>query len=185
MALVKFEMLAEHKKIREYYLNKIQEALLAAVHDENRSIEVRRRALEAVAPLSLPQVRTAIMNAYRSHNGRLKISSIYAMGRNCDPSWLSILLKELTSNDTEIRYEAAGACGEIEDEEAVLSLISLINDDDVDVQMATIQALGKIGGVRAKESLERCLNNPSEAIRQTAKQALNDMEIKEAYTLEL
>lgn len=185
IALGKFAMLAEHKKIREYYFDKIQEALLAAIHDENRTIEVRSRALEAVAPLSLPQVQTAIMDAYQSHNGRLRISSIYAMGRNCDPSWLPILLNELTSTDTEIRYEAAGACGEIEDEEAVPCLITLINDDDVDVQMAAIQALGKIGGVRAKECLERCLNNPSEVIRQTAGQALNDMETKEAYTLEL
>ena len=39
--------------------------LLAAVNDKDRSIEVRRRALEASAPLSLPEVKEAIMEAYQ------------------------------------------------------------------------------------------------------------------------
>lgn len=182
-ALGKFAMLAEHKKLRSYYLSKIQEALLATIRDKNRPIEVRSRALEAVAPLSLPQVKTVIIDAYQSHNFKLKVSSIYAMGKNCDPSWLSILLKELTSTNTEMRYEAACACGELEEEEAVPCLIKLINDPDVDVQMAAIQALGKIGGAKAKECLEICLNNSSEAIRLAAEQALSEMEAKEANYL--
>ena len=46
--------------------------------------------------------------------------------------------------------------------------------------MAAIQALGKIGGTKAKECLELCLNNISGAIRQTAEQALKELETKEA-----
>jgi len=178
-ALGKFVMLAEHRKLRSDYLSKILEVLLDAIHDKNRSIEVRSRALEAVAPLSLPQVKTVIIDAYQSHDFQLKVSSIYAMGKNCDPAWLSILLEELASADTEIRYEAACACGELEEEEVVPHLIKLIDDPDVDVQTAAIQALGKIGGAKAKDCLERCLNNASAVIRQAAEQALNDMEVKE------
>jgi len=181
IALGKFAMLVEHKKIRDDYLPRIQQALLTAIQDQDRSIEVRSRALESVAPLSLPQVRMTIMNAYKSHNSRLKVSSIYAMGKNCDPSWLTILLEELVSNDTEIRFEAAEACGEIEEEEAVPHLAALIEDPDIDVQMAAIQALGKIGGSRAKECLELCLDNESEVVHQTAEQVLYDLEAKETY----
>lgn len=179
-ALGKFAMLAEHKKLRSCHLSRIQEALLTVISDENRLIEARRRALEAAAPLSLPQVKTAIMEAYQSPSSSLRVSSIHAMGKNCNPSWLPILLKELASADIEVRYEAAGACGELEEEEAVPYLINLINDPEADVQMATVQALGKIGGTKAKERLEYCLNNTNEAIRQTAEQALSELETKES-----
>jgi len=182
-ALGKFALLAEHRKLRSDYLSKILEVLLDAINDKNRPIEVRSRALEAVAPLSLPQVKTVIIDAYQSHDFKLKVSSIYAMGKNCDPAWLSILLDELASADTEIRYEAACACGELEEEEAVPCLIKLLNDPDIDVQMAIIQALGKIGGAKAKECLESCLNNSSEPIRQAAEQALNEMDVKETLYL--
>ncbi len=177
-ALGKFAMLAEHKKLRSCPVFRIQEALLTVISDENRLVEVRRRALEAAASLSLPQVKTAIIEAYQSHSSSLRVSSIHAIGKNCDPSWLPILLKELASADTAMRYEAAGACGELEQEEAVPYLIKLINDPDVDVQMAAIQALGKIGGTEAKECLEYCLDNPREAIRLTAEQALSELATK-------
>ncbi|MFC2005941.1 HEAT repeat domain-containing protein [Chloroflexota bacterium] len=178
IALGKFAMLAEHKKLCSDYVSGIQEALLTVISDENKTVEVRRRALEAVAPLSIQQVKTAIMKAYQSHNSRLKVSSIYAMGKNYDPSWLPILLKELTSSDAEVRYEAAEACGELEEEEAVPYLTERISDPDADVQMSAIQALGKIGGTQARKCLEQCLNNSSEAISQTAEQALNELEAK-------
>ena len=179
IALGKFAMLAEHKKLRSCHISKIQEALLRAIADRNRPVEVRRRALEAVAPISLPQVKTAIMEAYQGPNSRLRISSIYAMGKSCDPSWLPVLLKELAGADAEVRYEAAGACGELEEGTAVPYLIKLVNDFDVDVQMAAIQALGKIGNLQAKECLEQCLDSTSEAVRQTAEEALNELEARE------
>jgi len=178
-ALGKFAILAEHKKLRSCYVLRIQEALLAVINDKSKPVEVRRRALEASAPVSLPQVKTAIMEAYQSHDSRLRISAIYAIGKSCDPSWLPILLEELANADTEVRYEAAGACGDLEEEEAIPHLTKLAKDPDVDVQMAAIQAVGKIGGTMAKEFLEQCLNNTSETIRQTAEQALLEMEAKE------
>jgi len=180
-ALGKFAMLAEHKKLRSSYVSRIEAALLALISDSNKPVDVRRRALEAAAPLSLHQVKTAIMDAYQSRDSKLRISAIYAMGKSCDLSWLPVLLSELASTDAEVRYEAAGACGELEEEETTVPcLTKLISDPDVDVQMAAIQALGKIGGTTAKECLERCLNDASEAIRQAAEQALNELETKEA-----
>ncbi len=178
-ALGKFATLADHEKLRSCYTIRIQEALLSAISDRNNSVEIRRRALEAAAPLSLPRVRTAIIEAYQSQNPGLKISSIYAMGKNCDPSWLPILLKELADTDTEVRYEAATACGELGEEKAVPHLIKLVNDTDVDVKVTTIRALGKIGGTEAKKCLKQSLNNPSEAVVQAAEQALTELETVE------
>ncbi len=177
LALGRFALLAEHRKISKDYAILLSRTLLAAYADNDKPIDVRRRALEAAAPLSLQQVKQAITGSYHSNNPLLKVSSIYAMGKSCDPCWLPILLSELTANDSEIRYEAAAACGELREQEAVLHLIELIDDDDTDVQMASIQALGKISGGEAKEQLKKCLNHPSEAIRQAATQALYELEI--------
>jgi HEAT repeat protein len=174
-ALGKFALLAEHGKLRTDHARRIGEALLAVTSATDRPIEVRRRALEAVAPLSWPEVKSAIMAAYKSQHSRLKVSSIYAMGRNCDPGWLPILLVELDNIDAEVRYEAAGACSELGDEAAVPALISLVDDPDIDVRMAAIQALGKVGGAKAKECLQRYSNDISEAIQETARQALEEL----------
>jgi len=178
-ALGKFAMLAEFKKLSPDHTSKISHILLSAITDRNKPIEVRRRALEAAAPLSHPDIRTAISEAYQSNDDRLRVSSIYAMGKSCDLSWLPVLLKELTSNDAEIRYEAAGACGELEGEEAVPHLTPLINDPDREVQLAVIKALSKIGGTMAKQCLKQCADNPNESISQTAEQALQELSEQE------
>jgi len=178
-ALGKFIMLAEHKKLRSSHVSKVCQALLTAIGDKSKPVEVKRRALEAISPVSLPQVERAITEAYQSHNPKLRVSSIYAMGKSCNPSWLPILLKELGSADTEMRYEAAGACGELGEEEAAPPLVKLANDPDIELQLAAIRALGKIGGTEAKNCLEQCLDDPAEAIQLAAEQALRELEIGE------
>ena len=168
-------MLAELKKLRSCHTSKICQALLTVISDKSKPIEVRRCALEAAAPLNLPQVKKAIIKAYQSHNAKLRTSAIYAMGKNCNRSWLPVLIKELSNANILIRYEAAGACGELGEEEAVPYLLELINDPDGDVQVAAIQALGKIGGTEAKGCLKQCLNDVNEVIREAAEQALNEL----------
>jgi len=179
IALGKFALLAELGKLRSCHATKVCQALLAVVGDKSRPMEVRCRALEAVAPLSLSEVNEAISEAYQSHDIKLKASAIYAMGKNCNSSWLSVLLKELASSNVEMRYEAATACGELEAKEAVPYLIRLVSDEDIEVQLAAIQALGKMGGSEAKECLEQCLYHPDEAIQQGAKEALRELEMAE------
>jgi HEAT repeat protein len=178
-ALGKFALLAELKKLRPSHKAKVCQALLTVINDKSKPIEIKRRALEAAAPLTLPQMKKAIAEAYQSGNHKLRISALFAMGKSCNPSWLPILLKELVSADAEIRYEAAGACGELGEEEAASYLTELVHDPDIDVRLAAIQALGKIGGPEAKGSLERCLNIPDEAIQQEAEQALRQLEAEE------
>jgi HEAT repeat protein len=178
-ALGKFAMLAELKKLGPYSSGRVSQALVAILADKNRPREVWRRALEAAAPLSLPEVKKAIEEAYASQDAKIKNSAIYAMGRNCNSSWMQILLKEMSNPSADVRFEAAGACGEICDEEAVPHLIKLTQDQDSEVQQAAIHALGKIGGVKAKQHLVKCLNNPEEIISEAAEQALRRIDTEE------
>ncbi len=178
-ALGKFAMLAESNKLRSCHASRVGEALLTVIDDKSKPVEVRHRALEAAASLNFSQVKKVIMSAYQSDDVKSKVRAIYAMGKNCDGSWLPVLITELGNADPEIRYEAAGACGELGEEAAAPSLIKLIDDADADVRLAAIQALGKIGSSEAKECLQLCLNNADEVVRQTAEQALCELDIGE------
>ena len=175
-ALGRFALLAECQKLCSDYTSKISLALLTVLNDKSKPIEIRCRVLEAASPLSLPEVKEAITQAYQSHNSRLKISSLYAMGKSCDQSWLPLVIKELESADAEIRYEAAVASGELGAEEVLPHLVRLTSDPYIEVQLATIQALSKIGGSKAKESLKKCLTDAKKEIRQAAAEALHELE---------
>jgi len=178
-ALGRFAMLAEHEMLRSGHKARISQVLLAVIDDDSKSVEVRRRALEAASPLCLSQVNAAIMKAYQSDNHRLRVSAVYAMGKNCNAIWLPLLRKELTSSDSEMRYEAVLACGELGEEKVVPSLCELVADPDTDVRLAAIRALGEIGGSKARECLSGCLQTSNELIRETAEQALYELGVWE------
>jgi HEAT repeat protein len=173
--LGQFALMAEFDRLRADYKSRIGQTLRGVFNDEARSVAVRRRALESLAPLSLPETNPTIERAYYDADPKLKTSAIYAMGKTCDPAWLDILLTEMASNEAEARYEIAQACGEIGGMEAVPLLTELIDDPDAEVQLAAIQALGKIGGAEAKECLEECLDNPNDAITEAARAALDEL----------
>jgi len=174
MALGKFALLAELGKLRPEDGQRVQEALLSAIDDQTEQPEVRRRAIEAIAPLTLPRVKDIICQAYTSDDAKMRASALYAMGRNCDPIWLPTLVKELGSQDAEVRFEAAVACGALGDEQAVPHLVRLISDVDSQVQLSAIAAIGQIGGSEAQEALRGCLEHPDEHMRQMAKEALDE-----------
>jgi len=151
--------------------------LLSIFNNPDKSNELRRRSLEAVSPLGLAEVHTAIKEAFQNDNREFKLSAVYSMGVNCNPSWLTILMPQLQNNDAELRYEAACACGEIGEEDAVNALIPLLEDDDRDVQLAAIEALGKIGGKESKEALNSLLESPDELLRDAAQQSIYELEL--------
>ena len=175
MALGKFTMLAELGKLSTGYTDKIYTALVEILDNKIEAAEVKRRALEAIAPLNLPRVKGFIENAYHSNDTKLKASSIHAMGRNCDTMWLPTLLTELNNDEAEIRYEAANACAEFGAEEAVPYLIRMTENEDAHVQETSIKALGEIGGEEAKQTLSNLVKNPQLHIQQAAKSALKEL----------
>jgi HEAT repeat protein len=183
-ALSKFALLAELKKLGPSSSSRVSEALLSILRDKSKPKEVWRRAMEAAAPLSHPEVKKAIDEAYRSSEPALHNSAIYAMGKNCDSSWMPILIKEMASSNPDSRYESAGACGEICDEEAVPHLMKLVQDKDPEVQQAAVISLGKIGGAKAKQFLLKCRDSADEIISEAAVQALKEIESGEdSFTL--
>jgi HEAT repeat protein len=175
--------MAELGSISPRYGNLVSQILLTVNSDKSKTIEVRRRALEAVATISTQQVKTAIKDAYESGDEQMAISAVYAMGRNCDPDWLPIIIRELSSREAEMRYEAVCACGEIGSEDTVQYLLPIANDTDIDVHLAVIQALGKIGGNEAKKYLQRNANDPSEAVREAIGQALSEISVQDDMTM--
>jgi len=173
--LGRFALLAELGKLPESDAHRVEEALLTAFNKGNEQLNVRRRVLEAISPLTKPQVEEMIRQAYRSDSLEFQVSAVYAMGRNCNPSWLPVLLKELRSPEPQLRFEAVRACTELEAEEAVPHLIELTRDSDAEVQISAIEALGRIGGGEAKEGLQQCLDSSEDVIRQASQEALEEI----------
>jgi HEAT repeat protein len=183
LALGRFALLVELGEIRSQYKETICKSLLTALEDTAKPPEVRRRALEAIAQMSTASVKEAIRKAYESRDERYMVGALYAMGRTCDETWLPVLYTEMGNADAEMRYEAAGACGEIGDEEAVSHLAEIIYDSDIEVRLAVIQALGKIGGNEAKRELQSVANDPNEAVRDAVTQALSELAAQQDLTL--
>ena len=182
LALGRFALMAELGSISPKYGVQVGHVLLNVIDDKNKSIEVRRRALEAVSPISTEQVKNAIKTAYESRDERLTISAVFAMGKNCDTKWLPFLLKELKNSDAEMRYEAVTACGEVGDEDIVQYLLPIANDEDIDVRLSLIHALGKIGGNEAKQYLQKNAGDPNEAVRDAIETALGEISILDDMT---
>ena len=123
--------------------------------DLNEDVDVRRRALEAVANCSHEIVDEAIREAYDSEEHRMQISAVFAMGRTYDAQWNEFVLQQLDADDPEMRYEAARAAGELEIEEAVPALTRLALDDDREIKEVAIWSLGEIGSRESARILER------------------------------
>jgi hypothetical protein len=162
---------------------KIDSNLISVVHsilkqhfiDIEQPVEVRRRALEALANIDDEQTTGYIKQAYISDITALKVSAIYAMGKTCNTQWLPLLVEELNSEEPEIRYEAVDAIVEIGDDSIINDLVPLLDDDDYQVKLTTISGLGKLGGLIAKEALITYLNDEDQEIIDLVTTALEDI----------
>ncbi len=173
--LAHFVLLGELDKLRPEPFHTICEALIAAYEDEGEALEVRRRALEAVAYISDERVPAMIERAYRHPESLMRQSALFAMGRSNDPRWAGIVLRELYNADPAIRYEAARACGELELRDAVSGLVEMLEDGDNELQEVVLWALGQIGGAEAKRALKRYSRSPHPGLRSAAQEALDEL----------
>ena len=178
-ALGKFAALFQEGKILSRDGEIVRGSLMKALTNETEGMEVRRRALESVAPFNTPDTNKYIDWAYKSGDPNLKCSSLYGMGKTGESQWLPLIVRELQSPSPPIRYEAANACGELIDEEATPHLIPLLQDDDIQVQLSATGALGKIGGPLAKRALRRCLKMGDPTLEDAAREALETIQTTE------
>ena len=176
VALGKFPVLALEGKIPPQEGALIYRVLMDFLEDEIEDLEVRRRCLEALAPYNTEEVRDYIRWAYDDEDQDLRSSSIYAMGKTGELSWLPVLLLELESSDAAVRYETANACGELADQQATPQLVELLDDEDPEVRLASIAALGKIGGAEARRALIDCVQDGDAAMSEAAHAELENLQ---------
>jgi HEAT repeat protein len=155
-ALGRFVYLGEVEEITPAPARRIEEALMAVIHGSD-VVEVRRRALEALAYSSRPEVTPLISAAYASSEEKLRVSAVFAMGRSADEQWAPQVMTELESVAPEIRFEAARAAGGLELEDAVPALAKMGEDSDRQVREAAIWSLSQVGGEDARKALKRLL----------------------------
>ena len=176
VGLGKFAELAQQGKLLPKDGPIIEDCLLSALRDDGEDTLVRRRALESVGVLNSPPVEEFILWAYASEDLALKGSAIYAMGRTGEAKWMECLVRETKSASPPIRFEAANACAQLEEEDAVPHLIPLMDDDDLQVQLSAIRAVGTIGGPLAKRALRRCVKEGDAAVEDAALESLEMVE---------
>lgn len=151
--LGRFILLGEYGDIPENAANAAQALALRIHSDRGETLEVRRRALEALSNSSNPDVERLIRAAYTDGNHDLKTSALFAMGRTCSKVWRDVLMEELDGADNELVYEAVTACGQIQLRESARRIGQLATSEDREIQLAAIWALGEIGGNPALEIL--------------------------------
>ena len=175
-AMGRFILLGELDELKPSIAREAQDVALAVCRSDDESIDVRRRAIEALGNCTREGVPELIQDAYESDDSRMKASALFAMGRSCDDVWAGIILDELVSDDPELRYEAARAAGELELSDAVERLGQMLHDDDREVLEMAVSALGEIGGDEARELLEAGIERAEiagdEALREAIHEAL-------------
>ena len=176
--LGQFVLLGELDRISPQHRMTIEDALLSVFRSPGESVEVRRRAVEALAYSSRKEVPGVIESAYYHNDRLMRVAAVFAMGRSLDSQWEPLLLDELRSHDPELRYEAARACGELELASAIPQLAELLADEDREVQEASIWALGQIGGQMARQILEahyETVDKGDDALREATEEALSEL----------
>ncbi len=177
-ALGRFVLLGELGDIDRAPAMLAEEALLKALRHGEEVLEVRRRAIEAIAYSGEAGVREIIENAYYDEDEEMQASALFAMGRSADPYWRAWLVRELENPGAEIRFEAARACGELEASKAISQLTRMtFADPDREVQQAAVWALGRIGGRESRAALEACYESDDEALSEAAAEALDEMDL--------
>lgn len=168
--LGRFILLGELEDLPQEDSDAVQALLLRLWNDREQPLDVRRRALEALANCSHDMVPGAIREAYASPDQPMRVSAVFAMGRTYDEQWTDQVLEEIVSDDQELRYEAARAAGSLNLVEAIPALAKLTVDDDREVQEVAITSLGEIG---SREAL-RTLNLLAEKALEDGDQELAD-----------
>ncbi|MDP2718777.1 MAG: HEAT repeat domain-containing protein, partial [Dehalococcoidia bacterium] len=179
MALSKYTLFAEMGRIQASKKRDIERVLIKLVNDTKEDEELRRRALETVSVISIPEAKLLIEEAYGSDSHSMKVGAVFSMGQSCDTSWLPILYKEVSNKDPEIKYEVARALGEMGEQGSVSYLATLAEDLDPQVAASALDALGKIGGKESRGILEKYRQKGDKSLASAAEDALEYLDEEE------
>ncbi len=178
-ALGRYVYLGEIEEVSADYLQRIERALLAVFTTKKDVLDVRRRALEAIAYSNRDEVPRLIEAAYASAEVKYKASAVFAMGRSTDQRWAPQVLAELETGTAELRFEAARAAGELELEAAIAGLVQLAEDGDQQVREAAVWSLGQIGGTDARAALQKLWEAAEEDDQEYIEDAMENLDFNE------
>jgi hypothetical protein len=177
-ALGKYVYLKEIDELPAQYGHLIENTLKDTIYLPDENIEVRRRAVEAIAFSCEAEIDAIIEAAYYDEDEKMQVSAIFAMGRSANADWRKRVIEELDNPNTEIRFEAVRACGELEAKEAVPQLAALLEeDDDMQVMEMALWSLGRIGGETARDILELYADSDVEALALAAESAMEELDL--------
>jgi HEAT repeat protein len=158
-ALGRFVLAGELGDISESNFNRVQDCVIGILNNTAEPVEIRARALEAIANCSNELVTPAISAAYRSEDEVMRISAVTAMGNSSDERWERSVMKELESGNQKMRTEAARAAGELQLQEATPHLIRLVQEGSRESREVAINALGELGNKEAMRTLNHVLDD--------------------------
>jgi len=162
-ALGKYILQGELGQLAPDLARRAENTALKLYNNANESVAVRRRALEAIANCGREGVNEMIDEAYRDDDPQMRYSAVFAMGRSCDPKWAEVVLRELSSSNPEMRFEATRTAGELELKAAIPQLGRLLEDNDREIVEMAIWSLGEIGGTQAQRLIEDMLELADDA----------------------
>jgi HEAT repeat protein len=137
--------LGELEEIPEAALHLAENALLAAVHDDNA--DVRRRAVESLGYSSREEVPALIEAAIQRQDPDWQASALIAIGRSSDDRWSEHVVRMMLSDNRNLRLEATRAAGELMLPDARLPLLRMLEEeDDPEIFSAIIWSLSQVGG---------------------------------------
>lgn len=159
---------ADFERVRDY--------LLGVIRDESRPLDERRRAIEAISFHHMPEILDIIEQAYHHPDKSMKISAVFAMGRNGNiRRWEDYILEALLSPDAEIEYEAVRAAGECHLESANRQLMRVAEHaEDKNLRIAAIWSIGQIGLEESFMLLDELQFDPDKEIREVAEAAFDE-----------
>lgn len=162
-SLSHFLMMSEWDQIKRLNTAHIIGVLKSTYEDSATTLPLKCAVLEAMGPVSSPEIAALIEDAYEGYIPELQLSAIFAMGTSADPRWVSILINEMESPHEDMRAEAARAVGIIGDSSTIPHLKELAFDEDSDVAIVAVISIAQIGGDEAENFLDELLNDPQVA----------------------
>ena len=157
-ALGKYVYLGELDSISDNLKISVVQNLLDVVAGDDLPL-VRRNALESLGYSSHSKVPALIRKALESDDTLWTQSALYAISRSADEQWSDTVIRHLSHPESEIKFEAVRAAGELELVDARDILLQLLeeDEDDLELRYAAIWALSQIGGEGIKETFEEML----------------------------
>lgn len=154
-ALGKYIYLGELEEIPQSTYRLLEDELLQVISSTEKP-SVRQKALEAISFSAREEAIELIRTAYESGDHNWLISALLAMGRSGDDRWEETVLSHLQDEDSELRFEAVRAAGELSLAAARQPLLEMLTEEGLeeDTRFAVIWSLSEIGGRGVREVLE-------------------------------